>query len=72
MINLDHIHYMSSSQHLPHQIMGGDLANWELHMKGLETMIKLKGGLQTLGLDGLLHRMILWYCYKFLPNIFIF
>lgn len=52
--------------------MGGDLANWELHMKGLETMIKLKGGLQTLGLDGLLYRMILWYCYKFLPNIFIF
>ena len=41
--------------------MTGDLASWELHMKGLETMIKLKGGPQTLGLDGLIYRMILWY-----------
>jgi len=29
-------------------------------MKGLETMIKMKGGLENLGLDGLIHRMISW------------
>ena len=43
------------------QMMGGDLMSWELHMKGLEAMIKMKGGLQILGLDGLIHRMIFWY-----------
>jgi hypothetical protein len=32
-------------------------------MKGLETMIKMKGGLDNLGLDGLIHRMISWYCF---------
>lgn len=52
--------------------MSGDLPSWELHMKGLETMIKLKGGLQTLGLDGLIHRMISWYCYQHRPKYIIF
>ncbi|KIM95653.1 hypothetical protein OIDMADRAFT_148736 [Oidiodendron maius Zn] len=43
-----------------HEMMSGDLASWELHMNGLETMIKMKGGLANLGLDGLIHRMISW------------
>jgi hypothetical protein len=51
--------------------MSGDLASWELHMKGLESMIKLKGGLQSLGLDGLIHRMITWYYFQHLP-IYVF
>lgn len=38
-----------------------------LHMKGLETMIKIKGGLVNLGLDGLIHRMISWYSTEYLP-----
>jgi hypothetical protein len=31
-------------------------------MKGLEAMVKMKGGLHALGLDGLLRRLICWYC----------
>ena len=30
------------------------------HMKGLHNMVNAKGGLASLGLDGLLQRMVLW------------
>lgn len=50
-------------------MMIGDLASWELHMNGLKTMIKMKGGLANLGLDGLIHRMISWYGVQHLPNV---
>jgi hypothetical protein len=52
--------------------MSGDLASWELHMKGLEAMIKMRGGLGNLGLDGLIHRMISWYCFQHLPKCVLF
>ena len=33
---------------------------YHTHMRGLQNMIKMRGGLGTLGLDGLLQRMVLW------------
>lgn len=33
---------------------------YHMHMRGLQNMIRIKGGLKTLGLDGLLQRMVLW------------
>lgn len=38
----------------------GDSAVFSTHMKGLSTMLKMRGGLGTLGLDGLLERMVVW------------
>lgn len=38
----------------------GDSANFEAHMRGLKLMVKLKGGLPKLGLNGLLERMLVW------------
>ncbi|EME48466.1 hypothetical protein DOTSEDRAFT_18997 [Dothistroma septosporum NZE10] len=36
----------------------GDWAVFAAHMRGLQKMIKLRGGLSTLGLNGLLERMV--------------
>ena len=33
---------------------------YEVHMRGLRRMVKLRGGFDKLGLDGLLMRMVLW------------
>ncbi len=33
---------------------------YHMHMRGLQNMIRFRGGLETLGLDGLLQRMVLW------------
>ncbi|KAL8814373.1 MAG: hypothetical protein Q9223_006397 [Gallowayella weberi] len=38
----------------------GDEAQYHIHMKGLVKMVELRGGLQALGLNGLLARMLLW------------
>lgn len=38
----------------------GDSAVFSAHMKGLSLMLKMRGGLGTLGLDGLLERMVVW------------
>ena len=38
----------------------GDSAVFAAHMKGLQMMIRLRGGLSTLGLNGLLERMVVW------------
>lgn len=38
----------------------GDSAIFSAHMKGLQMMLKLRGGLATLGLNGLLERMLVW------------
>ncbi|QIX02134.1 hypothetical protein AMS68_007651 [Peltaster fructicola] len=38
----------------------GDSAVFSTHMRGLSTMLKMRGGLGTLGLDGLLERMVVW------------
>lgn len=38
----------------------GDSAVFAAHMKGLQSMLQLRGGLGTLGLNGLLERMVVW------------
>ncbi|EMC99477.1 hypothetical protein BAUCODRAFT_50852, partial [Baudoinia panamericana UAMH 10762] len=38
----------------------GDSATFAAHMRGLKMMLKLRGGFPTLGLNGLLERMVLW------------
>lgn len=38
----------------------GDREVVHLHMAGLRQMVMLRGGLQALGLDGLLERILLW------------
>ena len=38
----------------------GDSATFTAHMKGLKMMLKMRGGYSTLGLNGLIERMILW------------
>ncbi|KAL9007472.1 MAG: hypothetical protein Q9173_007270 [Seirophora scorigena] len=38
----------------------GDEEQYHVHMKGLTKMVELRGGLQALGLNGLLARMLLW------------
>lgn len=38
----------------------GDEAQYHIHMKGLMKMVELRGGLESLGLNGLLARMLLW------------
>lgn len=38
----------------------GDSEVFAAHMKGLQMMLKLRGGLSNLGLNGLLERMLVW------------
>lgn len=38
----------------------GDTDVFSAHMKGLAKMVETRGGLRTLGLDGLLERMVVW------------
>ena len=38
----------------------GDSAVFNAHMRGLQMMLKIRGGLSTLGLNGLLERMLVW------------
>jgi hypothetical protein len=38
----------------------GDSAVFTAHMKGLQMMLKMRGGLSTLGMNGLLERMVVW------------
>ena len=38
----------------------GDEGQYHMHMKGLVKMVELRGGLGSLGLHGLLARMLLW------------
>ena len=38
----------------------GDRDAYATHMAGLQKIIQLRGGLETLGLDGLLQRILLW------------
>jgi hypothetical protein len=39
---------------------GGSIQVYQAHMAGLERMIEMRGGLSSLGLGGLLRRLILW------------
>lgn len=43
-----------------YEAMFGSLETYLVHMSGLERMIRMRGGLESLGLDGLLMRMLLW------------
>lgn len=38
----------------------GDSEVFAAHMRGLQMMLKMRGGLSTLGLNGLLERMLVW------------
>jgi len=38
----------------------GDTDAFSSHMKGVQMMLKLRGGLSSLGLNGLLERMLVW------------
>ncbi|OQD67716.1 hypothetical protein PENPOL_c003G05838 [Penicillium polonicum] len=43
-----------------YEAMFGSLENYSIHMQGLARVIYLRGGLTTLGLNGLLYRMVIW------------
>ncbi|KAI4213904.1 MAG: hypothetical protein LQ351_003599 [Letrouitia transgressa] len=43
-----------------YEAMFGTEESYHVHMKGLMRMVNLRGGIETLGLDGLLARMLLW------------
>ena len=38
----------------------GDLDNYTVHMQALSKIVHLRGGLERLGLDGLLRRIVAW------------
>ncbi|CZR60017.1 uncharacterized protein PAC_09912 [Phialocephala subalpina] len=40
--------------------MYGDSDSYKVHITGLQRMVDMRGGLKSLGLEGLLERMILW------------
>ncbi|KAI8718252.1 hypothetical protein NCS52_00603400 [Fusarium sp. LHS14.1] len=42
------------------EAMHGDVGSYRIHMEGLCKMIALRGGLDQLGLDGLLRRIVVW------------
>jgi hypothetical protein len=43
-----------------YEAMFGSLENYNIHMHGLARVISLRGGLTSLGLNGLLHRIVVW------------
>jgi hypothetical protein len=47
--------------------MYGNPTGAEAHMEGLCTMVNLRGGLESLGKDGVLRRWVIWYCH-FIPS----
>ena len=42
------------------EAMHGDVASYRMHMSGLRLMLDMRGGLGSLGLGGLLRRMVVW------------
>ncbi|PBP23843.1 hypothetical protein BUE80_DR005256 [Diplocarpon rosae] len=44
--------------------MHGEAASYQIHMAGLAKMVELRGGLDHIGLDGLIKRMVLWLDYN--------
>ena len=42
------------------EAMFGDESIYKVHMAGLQRMVRLRGGFNDLGLDGLLGRMLIW------------
>ncbi|KAL2865101.1 uncharacterized protein BJX67DRAFT_383099 [Aspergillus lucknowensis] len=43
-----------------YEAMYGSLDNYTVHMQGLEQAVELRGGLASLGLRGLLRRIVIW------------
>ncbi|KAK0387681.1 hypothetical protein NLU13_3926 [Sarocladium strictum] len=43
-----------------YEAMQGDIESYRVHMAGVKRMVDLRGGLETLGLGGLLRRIIVW------------
>ncbi|KAL2830109.1 hypothetical protein BJY01DRAFT_240501 [Aspergillus pseudoustus] len=43
-----------------YEAMYGDVDNYTVHMRGLERAVELRGGLLSLGLSGLLRRIVIW------------
>lgn len=43
-----------------YEAMFGDLDNYGIHMKGLYRIVGMRGGLNYLGLGGLLRRIVVW------------
>lgn len=43
-----------------YEAMFGDMPTYEMHMAGLVRMVQLRGGLEALGLGGLLARICVW------------
>ncbi|KAE8352733.1 hypothetical protein BDV28DRAFT_120870 [Aspergillus coremiiformis] len=43
-----------------YEAMYGDMDNYSVHMRGLWRAVELRGGLATLGLNGLLRRIVVW------------
>jgi hypothetical protein len=43
-----------------YEALFGDSVICHTHMRGLSRMVNMRGGLSTLGLDGLLERLVLW------------
>lgn len=43
-----------------YEAMFGTLESYHIHMQGLARAIELRGGPTSLGLNGLLHRIVLW------------
>lgn len=42
------------------EAMHGDAESYTVHMQGLRRMVDLRGGMGSLGLDGLLRRIVVW------------
>ncbi|KAE9374231.1 hypothetical protein N431DRAFT_543622 [Stipitochalara longipes BDJ] len=45
---------------LANQIMTSDLVEMQIHLNALEIMVQMRGGLETLGMDGFLQMSIKW------------
>lgn len=43
-----------------YEAMFGSMENFNIHMQGLKKAIDLRGGLMSLGLNGLLRRIVVW------------
>jgi hypothetical protein len=43
-----------------YEALFGDSVICHTHMRGLSRMVNMRGGLSTLGLDGLLEHLVLW------------
>lgn len=43
-----------------YEAMYGNVMSYRMHMEGLKRMVEIRGGLESLGLGGLLRRIVVW------------